>query len=53
MKKLMLGNEAIARGLYEAGVTLVSSYPDAPGWTNLHGVAVSSTFTPALVRATV
>ena len=27
MKKLMLGNEAIARGLYEAGVTLVSSYP--------------------------
>lgn len=30
MKKLMLGNEAIARGLYEAGVTLVSSYPGTP-----------------------
>ena len=27
MKKLMLGNEAIARGLYEAGVDIVSSYP--------------------------
>ncbi len=30
MKKLMLGNEAIARGLYEAGVKLVSSYPGTP-----------------------
>ena len=26
----MLGNEAIARGLYEAGVTVVSSYPGTP-----------------------
>ncbi len=26
----MLGNEAIARGLYEAGVKLVSSYPGTP-----------------------
>ena len=30
MKKLMLGNEAIARGLYEAGVDIVSSYPGTP-----------------------
>lgn len=30
MKKLMLGNEAAARGLYEAGCTLVSSYPGTP-----------------------
>mgnify|MGYP004732597667 CR=1 FL=1 len=30
MKRLMLGNEAIARGLYEAGVTFVSSYPGTP-----------------------
>ena len=30
LKKLMLGNEAIARGLYEAGVKLVSSYPGTP-----------------------
>jgi len=29
-KKLMLGNEAIARGLYEAGVKFVSSYPGTP-----------------------
>ena len=30
MKRLMLGNEAIARGLYEAGCALVSSYPGTP-----------------------
>lgn len=30
MKELMLGNEAIARGLYEAGVNIVSSYPGTP-----------------------
>ena len=30
MKKLMLGNAAFARGLYEAGVTVVSSYPGTP-----------------------
>ena len=30
MRKLMLGNEAVARGLYEAGCALVSSYPGTP-----------------------
>lgn len=30
MKKLMLGNEAFARGLYEAGCTIASSYPGTP-----------------------
>ena len=30
MKKLMLGNEAVARGLYEAGCRFVSSYPGTP-----------------------
>ena len=30
MKKLMLGNEATARGLYEAGCKVVSSYPGTP-----------------------
>lgn len=29
-KQLMLGNEAIARGAWEAGVRLVSSYPGTP-----------------------
>ena len=29
-KKLMLGNEAFARGLYEAGCSFVSSYPGTP-----------------------
>ncbi len=30
MKELMLGNAAVARGAYEAGVRLVSSYPGTP-----------------------
>lgn len=30
MKTLMLGNEAFARGLYEAGCKLASSYPGTP-----------------------
>lgn len=30
MKKLLLGNEAVARGAWEAGVHVVSSYPGTP-----------------------
>ena len=30
MKQLILGNEAVARGLYEAGCSFVSSYPGTP-----------------------
>ena len=30
MKQLMLGNAAVARGLYEAGCRVVSSYPGTP-----------------------
>ena len=30
MKELMLGNQAVARGLYECGVKVVSSYPGTP-----------------------
>ena len=30
MKMLMLGNEAVARGLFEAGCSFVSSYPGTP-----------------------
>ncbi|MBR3348625.1 MAG: hypothetical protein IKG55_00965, partial [Solobacterium sp.] len=29
-KELMLGNKAVARGLYEAGVCFISSYPGTP-----------------------
>ena len=29
-KKIMLGNEAFARGAYEAGVKVISSYPGTP-----------------------
>ena len=30
MKKLLLGNEAIARGVYEAGVSVATAYPGTP-----------------------
>lgn len=30
MKELLLGNQAVARGLYEAGCSIVSSYPGTP-----------------------
>ena len=30
MKKLLIGNEAVARGLYEGGLNVVSSYPGTP-----------------------
>lgn len=30
MKKLLIGNAAVARGAFEAGVTVVSSYPGTP-----------------------
>ena len=30
MKKLLLGNAAVARGAYEAGVSVVASYPGTP-----------------------
>jgi len=30
MKELMIGNSAVARGMYEAGVGVVSSYPGTP-----------------------
>ena len=29
-KKLLIGNEAVARGLWEGGLSLVSSYPGTP-----------------------
>ena len=30
MRELMLGNKAVARGLYEAGCSFISSYPGTP-----------------------
>lgn len=30
MKKLVIGNEALARGLWEGGVSVISSYPGTP-----------------------
>lgn len=30
MKKLMLGNEGVARGAYEAGISVASAYPGTP-----------------------
>ncbi len=64
MKKMMLGNEAIARGAYEAGVKVVSSYPGTPSteitefaalcpemkceWATNEKVAVETAFGAAL-----
>lgn len=39
MKKLMLTNNAIARGAYEAGVKVVSSYPGTPSTEITEAVA--------------
>ena len=39
MKKLLSGNEAIARGLYEAGVSFASAYPGTPSTEILENVA--------------
>lgn len=30
MRELMIGNKAVARGMYEAGCTIISSYPGTP-----------------------
>lgn len=39
MKQLILGNEAVARGLYEAGCCFVSSYPGTPSTEITEAVA--------------
>lgn len=39
MKELLTGNEAVARGAYEAGVTLASAYPGTPSTEILENVA--------------
>lgn len=38
-KKLLLGNEAVARGIYEAGVKVASSYPGTPSTEITENVA--------------
>ncbi len=40
MKKLMTGNEAIARGAYEAGVRYASAYPGTPSTEILENIAL-------------
>ncbi|QEK12469.1 indolepyruvate ferredoxin oxidoreductase subunit alpha [Crassaminicella thermophila] len=39
MKEFLTGNEAIARGAYEAGVTFVSAYPGTPSTEILENIA--------------
>jgi indolepyruvate ferredoxin oxidoreductase alpha subunit len=39
MKKLLTGNEAIARGAYEAGVRFASAYPGTPSTEILENIA--------------
>lgn len=40
MKQLMLGNEAVARGAYECGVRVVSSYPGTPSTEITENIAL-------------
>lgn len=40
MKKLLTGNEAIARGAYEAGVKYASAYPGTPSTEILENIAL-------------
>lgn len=40
MKKLMTGNEAIARGAYEAGVGFAAAYPGTPSTEILENIAL-------------
>ena len=67
MKKLMIGNEAVARGAWEAGVRVVNSYPGTPSteitefcakypemncqWSPNEKVAVETSFGAAMVGA--
>lgn len=39
MKKFMTGNEAVARGIYESGVSFASAYPGTPSTEILENVA--------------
>ncbi len=39
MKKLLTGNEAVARGAYEAGVTVAAAYPGTPSTEILENIA--------------
>jgi indolepyruvate ferredoxin oxidoreductase alpha subunit len=41
MKKILSGNEAVARGAYEAGVRLASAYPGTPSTEILENIAES------------
>ena len=38
MKKLMTGNEAIARGVYEYGVSVAAAYPGTPSTEILENI---------------
>ena len=42
MKQLMTGNEAIARGAYEAGVKYASAYPGTPSTEILENIKMIS-----------
>lgn len=39
MKKLLTGNEAVARGAYEAGITVAAAYPGTPSTEILENIA--------------
>jgi len=48
MKQVMLGNEAIARGAYEAGCSVASAYPGTPSTEILQNLSKYKVFYPQL-----
>jgi indolepyruvate ferredoxin oxidoreductase alpha subunit len=46
-KELLSGNEAIARGAYEAGITFASAYPGTPSTEILENIIRWTTSTPS------
>lgn len=40
MKKFLTGNEAVARGAYEAGIAYATAYPGTPSTEILENIAL-------------
>ena len=53
MKQVMLGNEAIARGAYEAGCSVASAYPGTPSTEILQNLSKYSMLTIGVVAQVV
>ena len=50
MRELMLGNKAVARGMYEAGCKVISSYPGTPSTEITEEAAMRYTVSGRLMK---